>query len=415
MSKFSATIQRTKLEDNTLGFTLRGSDEYGLDKSIVNSLRRTLMSEIPAVAFRVSEDSPKDIIMSVNNTSLHNEFILHRMSMIPLFLDPESYENQYLFYLNVKHDSNEPFKFVTTDDIQIFPLKEGLIDGPSDTIQLSDYDMDHPVSKEVHESILRPFEFRGKKHPILITELKSTHVEGKYQELVCYGVPSVSDAREHACWKAVSEATYTFLKDDNLFMKTALAKAGEKNIIDDEKRDEFIESLRLSESERYFYRDIYNEPNQYEMTVTAIHAKSSKELFLTAIEVMIHKLETIQSHFINLTKQETTSILVSPHKDHPNTYLVQLCGQNDTIGNVLQSHIVNKHIQPDSLLSVCGYKKSHPLEEHVTLYMSFNPQHEASDKTDEMRLNAMAHFMEQVTEDLIKIYRDIGQEAQKQL
>ena len=129
-------------------------------------------------------------------------------------------------------------------------------------------------------------------------------------------------------------------------------------------------NLRLSErNERYFYRDIYNEPNQYEMTVTAIHAKSSKDLFLTAIEVMIHKLETIQSHFINLTKQETTSILVSPHKDHPNTYLVQLCGQNDTIGNVLQSHIVNKHIQPDLSASVCGYKKSHPLEEHVTLYM----------------------------------------------
>ena len=59
MSKFSATIQRTKLEDNTLGFTLRGSDEYGLDKSIVNSLRRTLMSEIPAVAFRVSKIHPR--------------------------------------------------------------------------------------------------------------------------------------------------------------------------------------------------------------------------------------------------------------------------------------------------------------------------------------------------------------------
>ena len=61
---------------------------------------------------------------------------------------------------------------MTTDDIQIFPLKDGLIDGPSDTIQLSDYDMDHPVSKDVYESILRPFEFRGKKHPILITEFE---------------------------------------------------------------------------------------------------------------------------------------------------------------------------------------------------------------------------------------------------
>ena len=104
MPSFSASIQRTQLDNNTLHFTLRGTDEYGLDKSIVNSLRRTLMSEIPAVAFRVAEDSQKDITIELNNTSLHNEFILHRLSMIPLFIDPETYENQYLFYLNVKHD-----------------------------------------------------------------------------------------------------------------------------------------------------------------------------------------------------------------------------------------------------------------------------------------------------------------------
>ena len=42
-------------------------------------------------------------------------------------LDPETYENQYLFYLNVKHDSVHPFKFVTTDDIKIYPLKKLLM------------------------------------------------------------------------------------------------------------------------------------------------------------------------------------------------------------------------------------------------------------------------------------------------
>ena len=75
-----------------------GTDDYGLDKSIVNSLRRTLLSEIPCIAFRTEEGGKKDIVMEVNNTSLHNEFLLHRLSMIPLYLDPETYENQYLFY-----------------------------------------------------------------------------------------------------------------------------------------------------------------------------------------------------------------------------------------------------------------------------------------------------------------------------
>ena len=110
MTTFSVNIDNTEVKDNTLQFHIAGSDEYGLDKSIVNSLRRTLLSEIPCLAFRVEEGTKKDIIMEVNNTSLHNEFLMHRLSMIPLYLDPETYEKQYLFYLNVKHDSNHPFK-----------------------------------------------------------------------------------------------------------------------------------------------------------------------------------------------------------------------------------------------------------------------------------------------------------------
>ena len=94
MTTFSVNIDNTEVKDNTLQFHIAGSDEYGLDKSIVNSLRRTLLSEIPCVAFRVEEGTKKDIIMEVNNTSLHNEYLMHRISMIPLYLDQETYEKQ---------------------------------------------------------------------------------------------------------------------------------------------------------------------------------------------------------------------------------------------------------------------------------------------------------------------------------
>ena len=66
MSSFSVTISPIETKTGSLEFTIDGSDEYGLDKSIVNSLRRTLMSEIPAVAFRIDEEQKKDIIISIN-------------------------------------------------------------------------------------------------------------------------------------------------------------------------------------------------------------------------------------------------------------------------------------------------------------------------------------------------------------
>ena len=51
MSSFSVSISTLESKKGTLEFTLEGTDEYGLDKSIVNSLRRTLLSEIPCVGF----------------------------------------------------------------------------------------------------------------------------------------------------------------------------------------------------------------------------------------------------------------------------------------------------------------------------------------------------------------------------
>ena len=215
MPTFSVTIDNTEVKDHTLHFEVNGSDEYGFDKSIINSLRRTLLSEIPCIAFRVEEGSDKDIIMELNNTSLHNEFLMHRLSMIPLYIDPETYENQYLFYLNVKHESAHPFKFVTTDDIKIYPLKNGV--EPSDKIDIDNYNLLTPLSTKEHADIFRPFKFRMKQYPILITELKSTGTDEAFQELICYGVPTVSDGREHARWKGVSDATYTFLHNEELF------------------------------------------------------------------------------------------------------------------------------------------------------------------------------------------------------
>ena len=412
MASFSVEISNTELKENTLTFNIAGSAEYGLDKSIVNSLRRVLLSEIPCIAFRVEEGTNKDLIMETNNTSLHNEFLLHRMSMIPLYIDPETYENQYLFYLNVKHEGAQPFKFVTTDDIQIFPLKEGV--QLDDTIDLDKYDMKKPLSREKHKEIFRPFVFKNKEYPILITELKSTDTEGVAQELVCYGVPSVSDAREHARWKCCSDAIYTFLPNEELFMKIANDKAGIQKIIDDDERTKFINNLRVSEGERYFYRDIFNEPNQYTFTITSVHHMSNKELFLKALDVMDDKLDLLKNHFINLTTGGDTTIIVEPHVNE-NSYHFKIAGQNDTIGNVLQTHIVNKFTDKDSLVSFCAYKKSHPLEEYISLFIGLNPQSEIYGKSEELKMNAIVKFMDEVIEDIKSIYTTIGKEAKKTL
>ena len=76
MSQFTVNIHDVSVDDGTLNFIMSGDQEYGLDKSLVNALRRVLLTDIPTVAFRTDEDvDNKDIIMVNNQTSLHNEML----------------------------------------------------------------------------------------------------------------------------------------------------------------------------------------------------------------------------------------------------------------------------------------------------------------------------------------------------
>ena len=215
------SIENTKFEETSLEFTISGDREEGLEKSILNSLRRVLLTEIPCVAFRADEGKTMDLKMESNQTSSHNEFLLHRISLIPLFIDPFEYKKNLLFQLQAKHNKEEPFLFVTSDMFEIYPLREN-IDSDIDlnVLDINNYDLSKKLTKEEKKNIIRPFVFKGKEYYTLITELKNTYSTEHTQEISVYGSPSVSNGREHSRWKAVSDALYTFTKDEEIFKYT---------------------------------------------------------------------------------------------------------------------------------------------------------------------------------------------------
>ena len=57
--------------DNSIVFDIYGNETVGLHKSIINSLRRTLLSSINTVGFRTSIDSNDLYIMNIYYTELH--------------------------------------------------------------------------------------------------------------------------------------------------------------------------------------------------------------------------------------------------------------------------------------------------------------------------------------------------------
>ena len=406
-----ASITDIKARGDELTMVIKNTDV-----SLVNAIRRTILTDCETVAFNTDDYLNSDLTIITNTTPLHNEFILHRISLIPLYINPKEFNKDLLFHLSVKHDGHEPFKFITSEDFDIYPLKENLdSDIDLSILDINNYDLKNKLSNTQKNNLLRPFKdpFTKNDSYVMITELKNTNTPDTFQELSFYGVPSISVAKEHARWQSVSTASYTYVKNDELFKQIANDKCDINGITNDEERIKFIDSLELSESERYYFKDINGEPFKYEFNITSCHYHTSKDLFLLANEIMIQKLKIIKDHLILMINGEESSIIVKTHKntngeEAENVYDFIIAEQDDTLGNVLQSHIVKNFITEKSIISFCGYKRSHPLEEFITLTIGVNPQNKAIDgKNDEQKVTAIVQSLDNIIEDIIKIYDEI--------
>ena len=415
-SEITINLKTTKDNDeNNIQFEIKGDEENGLNKTVVNSIRRTLLSDIPTVGFRTLMES-KDIHITTNNTSLHNEFLETRISLVPLFINPYTYKKQYLFKLKVdSSETSEPFKKVYMNDFDIYPLKEGAdIDKINDeeNIDQSNYDFANPVSEEGKKQIFRPFIYNGKDNYCLLTELKTTSSSNK-QELELIGVPRVSTASEDAKWQSVSCATYSFKNDEELFEKVITEKI-KVNEIEEDKQEEYKNSMRIAEAERYYHRDNNCEPYWYDFQIDSVHYLPSKDLFLNSCQIIIDKLELLKSEFPKIISGEESIVEL---KVDQNVYTIYIDGFTDTIGSIIQSYISTHLIDDDdSDFMVCGYKRVHPLEELIKFNISFNETKE-SIKTlnNQQKLTSLIKLFEDSCLGLITVYTSIKQEADNKL
>ena len=90
------------------------------------------------------------------------------------------------YFISVKHDGQESFKFVTAEDFNIYPLKDD-IDEDTDlsVLDINNYDLKKKMSNVEKANLLRPFKDPfGKINYIMITELKNTNTPDTFQELL---------------------------------------------------------------------------------------------------------------------------------------------------------------------------------------------------------------------------------------
>lgn len=338
-----------KKVDNKIVFNIKD-----LDVSILNSIRRVILSDILNVAFEYKpyEFENKKVNIIENTCSLHNEIILQRLSMIPLKFDEDEIynfkEEDYNFKLKIKNITNKMIN-VTTENIEI-------------------YDKD---KKKYNEKFTRKIFPKNKLSGdfILITKLKPNIFDKNKGDIIDIEmVPTKSTASDYAGFGYVSQCVYYNVVDEAL-AKEALNKKIEetKNL---SKKD--IDNLKIDfdtlDKYRYFRKNKYDEPNYFEFHIESESRVSPEFLFFKAITIIKNRLEKLIANIID------GNVKIDLIENSTNMFNFEFTEEGHTLGNLIQSMFYNYYIREDEKKTIdfVGYNCPHPLDNILHVKIKFN-------------------------------------------
>tara|TARA_B110001469_G_C9647589_1_gene328250 strand:- start:3093 stop:4289 length:1197 start_codon:yes stop_codon:yes gene_type:complete len=361
-----------KNSNGKVTFEIKSDQNNPIDISVINGIRRTILNDVPTVGI-----PQEQILIEKNETSLHNEFMKHRISMIPLYIDPLKYNNDYLFVLHVENKTDAPIT-ITTEDFKIHPLKKELQNKSDLAINMENYDMNIEISEKLKQDILRPFKIDTIISYIIITELKNKTSYNEYQTFKCNFIPKIGTGKQNTLFNNIAQCSYNY-RENKKALKDAIQEELKIKSIDSElDKKIFQKEFTNSYSQRYYYRNYDNIPYWFDFVIKSNHYFKSGKCFEIALEILIDKLNLCSNNFklINLDSDKSRYSIEIKNKQ----LYFMLNDENDTIGNILQSHISN-NINEKSIITCCGYKKTHPLEEVIKLIISHKMLDEIDDAT----------------------------------
>jgi DNA-directed RNA polymerase subunit L len=345
-----------------------------LDLSFVNSLERILLSNIPSVGFNVRPIETSQLKIYKNNTPFENEFISHRIGLIPIHLNPDNFDPaNYSFVIN-KENSSKDYMLVSSEDIQV--------------IKLSD---NQHLDKSQVRKIFPADPLTGGFVPItkiIPWEDKTLDKPGFH----CDGRAIISTSIINSAFSQVSAVAHSF-KIDPVVYKSKLneyikEQKTEYNRIDKILKDtdpsyeetpftktdeEMKKKFDLLEAERCFYKNEDEDPYWFNMLVESIGVHSPIALVEKGLEIMIKKVSQFRELLENPIDGQLE--ITKGYNNMDRAYCIRIYNENETLGNLLAAHLRKYYIEDikdsqERLISAVGFNKTHPLEKSVLLYIN---------------------------------------------
>jgi DNA-directed RNA polymerase alpha subunit len=333
ISEIPIHISDISEEHGIYRFTLKG-----LDTSIANSIRRTILNDIPTLVF-----DPANINIEINTGRLHNEILKHRLSCIPIHMEEhDTLLDKYRLVVDVKNETEE-ILYVTTEDFTI-QNKEN-----NNFLKKEEQHKIFPPNQRTHYFI----DF-GRLRP------KIGDLPGEYLKLTAEF--AVKTANDDATYNVVSKCSYANTPDHTKIteLKENLESKLKSDGTSEVEIDFQLKNYMLLDAKRTFI------PNSFDFVIKTIGVYDNKDIVKKACIILQNKYVQL----IEAIDSDTLSILTS-EVAFENSYDIKLENEDYTVGTVLEYILYEKFFLGEKTLTFCGFKKIHPHDTHSVIRLAY--------------------------------------------
>jgi len=331
------TVSNISEDGDVYKFTLSG-----INVSLANAIRRTVLSDIPTLAF--DAENKEFCQIEKNTCRLHNEILKHRLCCIPIHMNElDVLPGNYVMELD-KYNDGDNMIYVTTED---FKIKNKITNNYLTTEETRNI---FPSSPKTNMFI----DFARLRSKIGPT------IPGEHIKLTCEFV--VRTSKDSNTYNVVSKCAYGNTIDA-IKAKEVWEGIESKMRAEESTNDEISfqkKNYYLLDAQRSYLND------SFDYVIQTVGVYNNKDIVKKACVVLQNKLvefvQNIDSDIIPITVSETTI---------DNCYDVVLENEDYTLGKTLEYILYEKYYNGEKVLTFCGFKKFHPHNDDSTLRIAF--------------------------------------------
>jgi DNA-directed RNA polymerase II subunit RPB3 len=347
----------------------------GVNVSIANGLRRTMLADIPIIVFRTTPHERNKAAIQVNTGRMNNEILKQRLSCVPIHISDIAFPlNDYQVEIDKKNET-DVMQYVTTQDFKIKNKISGEYLSDAKTREI--FPPDLFTGDYIEFSRLRP--------------RISDEVPGEHLKLQC--ALDVGTANEDSAFNVVSTCAYAFTPDNEMQKKKWTEKEEELRS-KDSMSDETIEF----EKKNWYLLDAkrITLPDSFDFVIKAVGQLTNKEIVYRACDIIIQRFLNFQKKIKNEQEVmiETSSTTIN------NCFDILIQNEGYTLGKILEYILFTSYYEKTDVLTYCGFQKPHPHIDMCKIRIAF--------KEGIMDKGVVASYLLNAADAAIKMYERIA-------